>query len=131
MLFGDRTAHDVGTSGSGLVAFLGVGAGVAGVSMSNTVSVGPAVARRIRSHAPVGAIAASPPSATTPGCDHKLVTEGLDLVSEGGVGSDKRGVRGNELLEVGLLVGGSAGAVFQGIDDGVQEARVEGVGFRG
>jgi hypothetical protein len=60
-----------------------------------------------------------------------LVTEGLDLVSEGGVGSDKRGVRGNELLEVGLLVGGSAGAVFQGIDDGVQEARVEGVGFRG
>jgi hypothetical protein len=112
-------------SGDGLVAFLGVRAGVAGVTMSNMVSVGPAVARRVRSPPPVGVIAATPPSATTPGPGYELVAEGLDLVGEGGVGSGKRGVRGNELLEDGLLIGGSTGKVVLGIVDGVEEARVE------
>ncbi len=55
--------------------------------------------------------------------------EGFDLVGEGGVGSGKRGVRGNELLEDSLLGGGSTGKVVQGIVDGVEEARVKGVGM--
>ena len=93
------------------MAFLGVRAGVAGVTMSNTVSVGPAVARRVRSPPPVGVIAAAPVFAATPGPGCKLVAEGLDLVGEGGVGSGKRGVRGNELLKDSLLVGGSADKV--------------------
>ncbi len=55
----------------------------------------------------------------------------LDLVGEGGVGSGKRGFRGNELLEDGLLVGGSTGKVVQDIVIGVEEARarVEDVGM--
>ncbi len=57
-----------------------------------------------------------------------MVIEGFDLVGEGDVEGGKRGVRGNELLKDGLLVGGSAGKVVQGIVDGVVEARVEGVG---
>ncbi len=44
VLVGHGTTHDVVTSGGGLVAFLGIGAGVASVPMSNTVSMGPAVA---------------------------------------------------------------------------------------
>jgi hypothetical protein len=71
------------------VAFLGVGLGVAGVTMSNRVSVEPAVARRVRSSPPAGIVAAAPPSTATPGPSCKLVTEGLDLVGEGGVGSSK------------------------------------------
>jgi hypothetical protein len=59
------------------------------------VSVGPAVACRVRSLPPVGVIAAIPPSAATPGPGHKLVTKGFDLVSEGGIRSGKRGVGGN------------------------------------
>ncbi len=109
------------------MAFLGVRAGVAGVTKSNTVSVGPAVACRIRSSPPVGVVDAAPPSAATPGPGRKLVMVGFDLVGEGGVGSGKRGVRGDELLEDGLRVGGSAGEVVQGIVNGVKEARVEGV----
>ncbi len=81
------------------MAFLGVGAGVAIVTISNTVSVGSAVAHKVRSPLPVGVIAAAPP-----GLGRKLVSEGFDLVGEGGVGGDKRGVRGNELLKDGFLV---------------------------
>jgi hypothetical protein len=59
-----------------------------------------------------------------------LVTEGFDLVGEGGAGSGKKGFRGNELLEDGLIVGCSAGKVVQqGIVDGVKEARVVVVGM--
>ncbi len=43
------------------MAFLAVGAGVAGVAMSNTVAVGPAVAHRVRSPLLVRVIAALPP----------------------------------------------------------------------
>ncbi len=93
------------------MAFLGIKEGVACVPMSNTVSVGPAVAHRVRSPPPVGVIAAAPPSAATPGLGRELVTEGFHLVGEGGVGSGKRGVRGNELLKDSLLVGGSADKV--------------------
>ncbi len=110
------------------MAFLGVGAGVAGVPMSNTVSVRPAVSRSVRSLPPVGVKAAAPPSAVPPGLGRKLVMEGFDLVGEGGVGAGKRGVRGNELLEDSLLVGGSAGKVVEGIVNGAKEARVEGGG---
>ncbi len=62
------------------MTFLRVGAGVAGVAMSNAVAVRPAVARRVRSPPLVGVIAATPPSAATPGHGRELVTEGLDLV---------------------------------------------------
>ncbi len=129
VLVGNGTAHDIVVHGSGLVAFLGVGAGVASMPMSNTVSVGPAVARRVRSLPPVGVIAAAPPSAATPGLGRKLITEGFDLVGEGGVGGGKRGVGGDELLEDSLLVGGGAGEVVKGIVNGVKEARVEGGGM--
>jgi hypothetical protein len=111
------------------VAFLGVGAGVAGLAMSNTVAVRPAVARWVGSPLLVRVIAAAPPSAATPGLGHKLVTESYDLVGKGGVEGGKRGVRGNELLKDSLLVGGSAGAVVEGVVDGVKEARVEGGGM--
>ncbi len=111
-----------------MVAFLGVGAGVASVPISNTVSMGPAVACRIRSLPPVGVIAAALPSAATHGLGRKLVMEGFDLVGEGGVGSGKGGVRGDELLKDALLNGCSTGKIIQGIVDGVKEARVEGVG---
>ena len=80
------------------MTFLGVGAGVAVVAMSNVVAVRPAVAHRIRSPPLVGVIAASHPADAAPGLGRKLVTEGLDLVGEVGVGGGKRGVRGNELL---------------------------------
>ncbi len=128
VLVGNGAARDVVMSSSGLLAFLGVRA-VTGVTMSNTVSVGPAVAHRVRSPPPLGVVAAAPPSTATPGHGCKLVMEGLELVGEGEVGSGKRGVRGNELLKDGLLVGGSAGKVAQGIIDGVKEARVEGGGM--
>ncbi len=98
VLVGYGATHDIVVCGGGLVTFLGVGAGVAGVAMSNVVAVRPAVARRVRSPPLVGVIAASPPPAATPGLGGKLVTEGLDLVGEVGVGGGKRGVRGNELL---------------------------------
>ncbi len=42
------------------MAFLGVGAGVAGVPMFNTVSMGPAVACRVRSLPPVGLLLPPP-----------------------------------------------------------------------
>jgi hypothetical protein len=106
------------------VAFLGVGAGVAGVPVSSRVSMGPAVASRVRSLPSVVVTASAPPSTATLGPGRKLVTEGFDLVGEGGVGIGKRGVSGNELLKDGLLVGGSAGKVVEGIVDGVKEARV-------
>jgi hypothetical protein len=61
VLVGNGTTHDVVTSGSGLVAFLGVGTGVASVAMSNAVAVRPAVAHRIRSPLLVGVIATPPP----------------------------------------------------------------------
>jgi hypothetical protein len=62
------------------MTFLGVGAGVASVAMSNGVAVRPAVAHRVRSPPLVGVIAATPPLAFTPGLGRKLVTESLDLV---------------------------------------------------
>ncbi len=98
VLVGDRATHDVVARGGGLVTFLGVGAGVADVAMSNTVAVRPAVARRVRSPPLVGVIAATPPPTATPGLNRNLVTEGLDLVGEVGVGGGKRGVRDDELL---------------------------------
>jgi hypothetical protein len=102
---GNGAVHDVVAHGGGLVTFLGVGAGVAVVAMSNVVAMRPAVAIKVRSPPLVGVIAASPPAATAPGLGRKLVTEGLDLVGEVGVGVGKRGVRGNQLLQDGLLVG--------------------------
>jgi hypothetical protein len=95
---GDGAAHDVVVRGSGLVMFLGVGAGVVGVAMSNVVAMGPAVAIRVKSPPLVGVIAASPSATAAPGLGHKLVTEDLDLVSEVGDGGGKGGVRGDELL---------------------------------
>ncbi len=59
------------------MTFLGVGAGVAGVAMSNTVAVIPAVAHRVRSPSLVGVIAATPPPAIATGLGRKLVTEVL------------------------------------------------------
>jgi hypothetical protein len=98
VLVGNGAVHDVVAHGGGLVTFLGVGAGVAGVTMSNAVAVRPAVARRVRSLPLVGVIAAIPPPAAAPGLGRKLVMEGLDLIGEGRVGGGTRGVRGNELL---------------------------------
>jgi hypothetical protein len=80
VLVGNRSAHDVVGRGGGLVTFLGVRAGVAGVAMSNAVAMRPAVARRARSPSLVGVIAATPRPAAAPGLGRKLVTEGLDLV---------------------------------------------------
>ncbi len=60
VLVGDKAAHDVVAHGGGLVTFLGVGAGVAGVAMSNVVAMGLAVAIRVRSPPLAGVIAASP-----------------------------------------------------------------------
>ncbi len=71
---------------------------MADVPMSNTVSMGPAVAIRVRSLPPVGVIAVATPSAATLGLGCKLVMEGFDLVGEGSVGGGKRRVSGNELL---------------------------------
>jgi hypothetical protein len=62
------------------VAFLGVGAGVAGVAMSNVVAVRPAVACRVRSPPLVGVIATTPPPAAAPGIGRELITAGFDLV---------------------------------------------------
>ena len=59
------------------MTFLGVGAGVAIVAMSNMVAMGPAVAIRVRSPPLVWVIAASSPAAATPGLGCELVTEGL------------------------------------------------------
>ncbi len=125
---GNGTTRDVVAHGGGLVAFLGVGAGMIGVPMSNTISVGPAVAHRVRSLPPVGVIAAAPPTAATPGLCRELITKGFDLVGEGGVGGGKRGVGGDELLEDSLLAGGGTGKVVKGIVNGVEEARIEGGG---
>ncbi len=66
VLVGNRATHDVVVRGGGLVTFLGVGAGVAGVAMSNAVAMRPAVARRVRSPPLVGVIAATPPSCCRP-----------------------------------------------------------------
>jgi hypothetical protein len=66
VLVGNEAAHDVVVRGGELVTFLGVGAGVAGVAMSNAVAVRSAVARRVRSPPLVGVIAARPPLAATP-----------------------------------------------------------------
>jgi hypothetical protein len=128
VLVGDGATHDVVARGGGLVTFLGVGAGVAVVAMSSVVAMGPAVAIRVRSPPLVGVIAASSSAAATPGLGRKLVKEDLDLVGEVGVGSGKRVVRGKELLQDGLLVGGSTGKVVKGIVDGVKEAGVKGGG---
>jgi hypothetical protein len=80
VLVGNGAAHDVVAHGSGLVTFLGVGAGVAVMAMSNMVAMGPAVAIRVRSPPLVGVIASSPPAAAAPGLGRELVMEGLDLV---------------------------------------------------
>jgi hypothetical protein len=128
VLVGNGAAYDVVVCGGGLVTFLGVGAGVVLVAMSNMVAMGPAVAIRVRSPPLVGVIAASHPADADPGLDHELVAEGLDLSGEVGIGDGKRGVRGNELLQDGLFVGGSTGKVVEGIVDGVKEAGVEGGG---
>ncbi len=128
VLVGNRAAHDVVARGGGLVTFLGVGAGVVVVAMSNVVAMGPAVAIRVRPPPLVGVIAASHTAGTAPGLGRKLVSEGLDLSGEVRVGGGKRGVRGDELLQDGLLVGGSTGEVVDGIVDGVEEAGVEGGG---
>jgi hypothetical protein len=109
VLVGNRATHDVVAHGVGLVTFFGVGAGVAVVAMSNVVAMGPAVAIRVRFPPLVGVIAASHPADAAPGLCRGLVTEGLDLSSEVGVGGGKRGVSGNELLQDGLLVDGSTG----------------------
>jgi hypothetical protein len=101
---------------------------VAVVAMSNVVAMGPAVAIRVRSPPLVGVIAASHPADAAPGLGRELVAEGLDLSDEIGVGGGKRGVRGDELLQDGLLVGGSTGKVVEGIVEGVKEAGVEGGG---
>ncbi len=98
VIVGNGAAHDVFARGGGLVTFLGVGAGVAGVAMSNAVAVRPAVACRVRSPPLVGVIAASPPPAPAPGLGRELVTEGFNLVGEVGVGGGKRGGRGDEFL---------------------------------
>ncbi len=76
--------------GGGLVAFLGVRAGVAIVTMANAVAMAPAVPQRVKSPLLVWVIAATPPSSTThvPAC--KLVAECLDLVGEDGVEHGKR-----------------------------------------
>ncbi len=58
-----------------------------------------------------------------------MVKEGFDLVGEGSVVGGKRGVSGDKFLEDGLLIGGSAGKVVQGIVHGVQEASVVVVGM--
>ncbi len=97
---------------------------MAGVSLSNAASTGPAVAGGVRSLLPVRVIAASPSSAPTLGLGCKFVMEGFDLVGEGSVGGGKGGVGGNEFLVDSLLVGGSYGKVVQGIVDGVQEASI-------
>ncbi len=128
VLVGDRAPHDVVAHGSRLVIFLGVGAGVAIMAMSNAVAMGPAVAIRVRSPPLVGVIAVSHNADATPGLGCELVAESLDLSDEVGVGSGKRGVRGNELLQDGLLVGGSTGKVVKGVVDGVKGAGVEGGG---
>jgi hypothetical protein len=98
VLVGNGATHDVVAHGGGLVTFLGVGAGVAGVAMSDVVAMRSAVARRVGTPPLVGVIAASPPPTATPGLGLELVTEGLDLVGEVGVGGGKQGVRGDELL---------------------------------
>ncbi len=72
--------------------------------ISNMVSMGPAVASRVRSLPPLVVIAATPLSAATLGLGHKLVKEGFDLVGEGIVGGGKRGVSGYEFLEDFSLV---------------------------
>ncbi len=65
VLVGNGTAHDVVAHGGRLVTFLGVGAGVASVAMSNAVTARPAVAHRVRSSLLVRVIAAAPsPTAT-------------------------------------------------------------------
>ncbi len=108
--------------------FLRMGAGVASVAMSNAVAMGPAVSIRVRSFSLVGVIDASPPATAASGLGHELVTKGIDLVGEVGVGGGKRGVRGDELLQDGLLIRGSTGKVVKGVVDGVKEAGVEGGG---
>jgi hypothetical protein len=80
VLVGNGATHDVVACGGGLVTLLGVGAGVAGMAMSNAVAVRPAVARRVRSPSLVGVIAATPSPAATPGLGRELVTDGLYLV---------------------------------------------------
>jgi hypothetical protein len=85
VLVGDGTSHDVVTNGGVLVAFLGVGAGVASVDMSNAVAMRPAVERRVRIPLLIRVVYATPPSVATPGFGCKLVVEGLDLVGESGV----------------------------------------------
>ncbi len=125
VLVSNRAAYDVVARGGGLVTFLGVGAGVILVAMSNMVAMGPAVAIRVRSPPLVGVIAASHPADAVPGLGQELVAEGLDLSGEVGVGDGKRGVRGDELLQDGLFIGGSTGKVVKGIVDGVKEAGVE------
>ncbi len=72
VLVGDGAAHDVVAHGGGLVTFLGVLAGVAGVAMSKAVAMSQAVVRRVRSPPLVGVIAATPPPTTTPGLGRKL-----------------------------------------------------------
>ncbi len=106
VLVGNRAAHHVVARGGELVTFLGVGAGVAGVAMSIMVAMRPAVAITVKSPSLVGVIAVSPPAAAAPGLGRELVTEGLDLVGEVGVGGGMREVRGNKkmafLLEAAL-----------------------------
>jgi hypothetical protein len=128
VLVGDRVTYDVVARGGGLVTFLGVGAGVAIMAMSNVVAMGPSVVIRVRSPPLVGVIAASHPADAAPGLCHELVAEGLDLSGEVGVGGGERGVRGNKLLQDGLLIGDSTGEVVKGVVDGVEEAGVEGGG---
>ncbi len=128
VLVGNGATHDVVAHGEDLVTFLGVGAGVVGVAMPTAVAMRPAVARRVRSPPLVGVIAAPPPPAAAPELGCMLVTKGLDLVGSGGVGGGKRGVRGNELLYYGLLIGGSTGKVVKGIFDEVEEDGIEGGG---
>ncbi len=126
---GNGATHDVVAPDGELVTFLGVGAGVAVVAMSNVVAMGPAVAMiRVRSPSLVGVIAASHPADAAPGFGRKLVMEGLDLVGEVGVGGGKRGVRGDELLQNDLLIGGSTSVVVEGVVYGVKEAGFEGGG---
>ncbi len=79
VLVGNGATYDVIAHGGGQVTFLGVGAGMASVAMSNAVAVRPAVARRVRSLPLVGVVAATSPPAAASGLGRKSFTKGLDL----------------------------------------------------
>ncbi len=66
VLVGNGAVNDVVEHGSGLVTFLGVETGVAGVAMSDAVAMRPAIACRVRSPSLVEVIAATPSPTACP-----------------------------------------------------------------